>query len=350
MKLSLVEHLRCPVDASSLILVDAVTDASGEILSGRLTSAAGRTYEIRDGVPIVLVPEEWSSEQIETRNSFSEKWHRATNYREATMTHYRDWYLQRYGFESIENVAKFLQGKTRILDAATGHGRDAQLYAENTSATVFGIDFSSGIFNAYRDLSGLINLHLIQADMLKLPFPTNYFDFVACDQALHHTPDTRQAFHTLLRYVAPGGHFATYVYRKKGPIREFTDDYIRKFTVEMTSDECVKVARGITQFGKALSDLNVEFELPEDIEILGFKKGRYNLQRFIYYNIMKCYWNNTMDFASNEITNFDWYHPRHAHRHTPDEVRQWCDEAGVIIEHFDVCDAGISVIVKKPLE
>ena len=28
--------------------------------------------------------------------------------------------------------------------------------------------------------------------------------------------------------------------------------------------------------------------------------------------------------TSNVITNFDWYHPLHAHRHTPEELRAWC--------------------------
>ena len=29
-----------------------------------------------------------------------------------------------------------------------------------------------------------------------------------------------------------------------------------------------------------------------------------------------------MDWDTNVITNFDWYHPLHAHRHTEDEVRR----------------------------
>ena len=32
------------------------------------------------------------------------------------------------------------------------------------------------------------------------------------------------------RHLKPGGRILFYVYRKKGPIREFTDDYVRELT------------------------------------------------------------------------------------------------------------------------
>ncbi len=81
--------------------------------------------------------------------------------------------------------------------------------------------------------------------------------------------------------------------------------------------------------------------------MLEIKKGKIDLQRFIYWNMFKCYWNDTMDWESNVITNFDWYHPLHAHRHTPEEVKQWCQEEHLQIEHMDVQEAGVSVRAKK---
>jgi len=41
--------------------------------------------------------------------------------------------------------------------------------------------------------------------------------------------------------------------------------------------------------------------------------------------------------------NFDWYHPRYAHRQTEEEVRRWCGEAGLSIFHFDVQESGFTV-------
>jgi hypothetical protein len=63
--------------------------------------------------------------------------------------------------------------------------------------------------------------------------------------------------------------------------------------------------------------------------------------------MFKCYWNDTMDWDSNVITNFDWYHPLHAHRHTPDEVRGWYESAALEIVQFDVADSGTTVVGRK---
>jgi hypothetical protein len=44
------------------------------------------------------------------------------------------------------------------------------------------------------------------------------------------------------------------------------------------------------------------------------------------------------------LVNFDWYHPKFAYRHTPDEVRAWFGELDLELERLDVGDAGISAI------
>src|SRR5262249_40045081 len=151
----------------------------------------------------------------------------------------------------------------------------------------------------------------------------------------------------LVRHLAPGGHIGFYVYKKKAPIREFADDYIRQFTVGMPPDECLKVCEAITKFGQSLARLGVTIDVPEDIPILGIKAGSHDLQRLIYWHVFKCYWNETIDWDSNVITNFDWYHPLHAHRHTPDEVRGWLEDFGLNIVHFDVGDSGISALARR---
>lgn len=350
MKASLVDSLRCPVTGEALLLVDAVPGDGTEIQSGRLRTQAGSEYQIVAGVPILLVPESWARGQAETRESFSEKWRRAPNYREATRAHYVQWYLERYGFRTLEGLRGFLSSKRRILDAGTGHGRDVELFAHNSRATVFGIDISEGIYNAYRDLGHMENVHLVQADLGKLPFDAGFFDFISCDQVIHHTPDTRQSLSRLVRHLAPGGHIGVYVYKKKGPIREFSDDYIRQFTVGMPVDECLRICEAITKLGRSLADLKVTVDVPDDISVLGIKSGRYDLQRFIYWNVLKCYWNETMDWDSNVITNFDWYHPLHAHRHTPEEVRSWFEELGLEVVHFQVVESGTSVLGRKRIE
>ena len=56
-----------------------------------------------------------------------------------------------------------------------------------------------------------------------------------------------------------------------------------------------------------------------------------------------------MDWDRNVITNFDWYHPQHAHRHTPEEVRAWCAENELDVVHFQEIESGITVLCQKSL-
>ena len=71
-----------------------------------------------------------------------------------------------------------------------------------------------------------------------------------------------------------------------------------------------------------------------DIKVNGtlVKKGTYDLQRFMYYNMFKCYWNSKLSFDDNVHVNFDWYHPRYSHRHTPEQVQGWLKELDYELE------------------
>ncbi|HCR15865.1 MAG TPA: hypothetical protein DIU35_00135 [Candidatus Latescibacteria bacterium] len=69
----------------------------------------------------------------------------------------------------------------------------------------------------------------------------------------------------------------------------------------------------MTSLGRALHDLQIEFEVPNDIPLLDIKAGWHNLQRFVYWHIFKCYWNESLDFDTNVMTNFDWYRPKYAY-------------------------------------
>ena len=235
-----------------------------------------------------------------------------------------------------------------ILNAGSARERHADMYARNSPAAVFGIDISDGVLNAYRDLGHIPNLHWIQADLVSLPFPKGFFDFIGCDKGLHHTPDTRASLNKLLEHLAPRGHIAFYVDKRKGPAREFCNDHIREQTVKMTPEDCLAVSEAITRFGKALSELRVTIDIPEDIPILGIRAGKQDLQRFIHWNMFACHWDDTLDWESNVIKNFDWYHPLHAHRHTPEEVKAWCEQAGLSIQHFDVEESGICLLYTSP--
>jgi len=78
---------------------------------------------------------------------------------------------------------------------------------------------------------------------------------------------------------------AVYVYSRKSPIREFTDDYLRSQTTGMSAEQCYEFCKSITLLGKALSELNAEVVVPEDIELLGIEAGTHDVQRLFYWSV-----------------------------------------------------------------
>jgi SAM-dependent methyltransferase len=345
-KASVLDHIVCPACFSPLELHHART-VEGEIASGELRCAKGHSYPVGEGVPNLVVGEAQSADALETEQSFSAKWMRAPDYRKKVSDFYVKWFLDRYGFKDLSGLKSFLADKTMILDAGTGTGRDAKTYVDNSTAEVFGIDISKGVEVAYQDLGATQRLNLLRADIQMLPFAPDTFDFVACDQVLHHTENPRNSLEGLLRVLRPGGTIAFYVYRRKGPIREFVDDYVRNVTTRMSDEECYRFSETITRLGKALADLNATVTIPEDVPLLDIKAGTYDVQRFFYWNVMKCFWNEDFDFSSNAIINFDWYSPTHAYRYGEEEVQAWCSELGLNPLRFDVVEAGISVLATK---
>ena len=158
------------------------------------------------------------------------------------------------------------------------------------------------------------------------------FDFVSADQVVHHTPDAYAAVRSLAALLAPGGTLAFYVYKRKAPMREYADDFMRERTTRMSVDECMDFSASMSELGRKLSDVGTTITLDRPIPLLGIEAGEHDVQRLIYWHFLKCFWNDDFSPNLNDLVNFDWYHPPYASRHTEDEVRGWCDALGLTID------------------
>jgi SAM-dependent methyltransferase len=163
---------------------------------------------------------------------------------------------------------------------------------------------------------------------------------------LHHTDSTERSLKSLAGKLKEGGRFLFYVYAKKAIVREFTDDAIRDFLGALSDADAWTALEPLTKLGIALGELGVEVDVPEDIPYLGIKAGRVDLQRFFYWNICKAYYRPEFTLDEMNHINFDWFRPLNCHRHTPEEVSRWCEEANLEIERMDVQDAGITVVAR----
>jgi len=341
----LLELLRDPLDGSSLSLSDDVVRRDGRIVSGTLVGASG-SYPVRACIPRFTAPSD--AGQAQTQESFGYKWTNRKGFgSDAMQEKVSSWILERYGFASGEAMRDHFARRERILDAGCGAGLATSTWLgqgwRRDESEFVGVDISAAIDTAYERLQAIEGTSFVQADILALPFAPSSFDLVFSEGVLHHTPSTEAAFKALARLLRPGGEIMIYVYRRKAPGREYIDDYVREQIAGLPPEEAWERLRPLTRLGQALAELDTEVEVPEDVELLGIRKGVYDVQRLVYWHFAKLFWNPTMTFEENNHVNFDWYHPRYAHRHTEDEMRGWFADCGLEISRFDAQEAGFTV-------
>ena len=253
------------------------------------------------------------------------------------------WILTRNGFNTPDELRAYLKSKKRILDGGCGNGRVTALlhrYAP-ASAEVVGIDLTAAHV-ARENLAGLDRVSTFTKDLLGDLADIGYFDFIYCQEVLHHTSDPKAAFLNLCGRLAPGGEIAIYVYKLKAPIREFADDYIRDRISGLPYDQAMEAMRGITELGRILSNLDVKVTVP-NVDVLGIEAGEYDVQRMIYHFFLKCFWNPALGYEENVAINYDWYHPQLCTRHTLEEIESWFADAKLDIVHHCVDHYGITV-------
>lgn len=261
------------------------------------------------------------SNQNQTTDIFSDKWTEAGEYTniEKLYEFQYEWFLTLYGFETELQFAKYLETKNVIVDTGCGLGYKAAWFAKLAPhALVLGVDISDAINIASQKFKEYTNLFFFRGDIANTFLKQDSIDFTVCDQVIMHTEVPEQTFAHLSDITAMGGEFACYVYSKKALPRELVDDYFRNATHSISKEEMWQFSEQLTELGKRLSKLNVSFESPS-IPLLGIKGGVYDIQRFIYWNFLKCFWKEDWGFDLSKSTNFDWYAPSNAKRFTKEE-------------------------------
>ena len=315
---------------------------------GEEVEIGGRRFRQEDGILRQL--SSMSESQAQTADAFRYKWHRRRTFESAaSLESKREWLVSRYGDVSAPEWWADLGESPLVVDAGCGAGMTAiELFGPRLrDVRYLGIDVSGAIDVAAdrfaeRELEG----GFLQADLADLPLRDGSVDVILAEGVLHHTDSTEQALHVLVPLLKPGGRLLFYVYRRKGPLREFTDDYIREKLQPMASEEAWDALLPLSKLGRALGELDVKLDVPEDIDLLEIPAGTIDLQRFFYWHVCKAFYRPDFDLEEMNHINYDWFAPRNAHRQTPDDVREWCRRAGLVIERERVEEAGLTIVAR----
>ena len=164
--------------------------------------SCGRTFPIVNGIPRFVPADNYAK-------SFGLQWLR---FRQTQLDSHSGVPISRERFVRQSGWNERDLGGALVLDVGCGAGRFAEI-ALSSGAEVVAVDYSAAVDACRANLQNPA-LHVVQADVYRLPFKRGRFDFVYCFGVLQHTPDVRTAFLSLPAQLKPGGRLAIDVYPK----------------------------------------------------------------------------------------------------------------------------------------
>ncbi|HKP47477.1 MAG TPA: methyltransferase domain-containing protein [Pyrinomonadaceae bacterium] len=233
MKQRLLQYLACPSCASTLVLADITESDHDEIMEAQLNcSTCDSKFPVTRGVPR-FVPEGLAEDKAATAKSFGWQWQH--------FTHTDERYAEQFLGWLAPVRPEFFKNKV-VLEGGCGKGRHTELAARWGALDVIGVDLSEAVETAFAATRDLENAHIVQADLYHLPF-ARIFDYAFSVGVLHHLPDPRAGFRSLVSHVKAGGHVSAWVYgaennewitRYVDPVRRITSTMDQRLLLQLS--------------------------------------------------------------------------------------------------------------------
>jgi SAM-dependent methyltransferase len=203
MKRKLLDYLACPSCGGDINLHSVLADDGTEIHSGELQCAScGKTFPIIRGIPRFADLQDVEKEKQATAESFGWSWQQFSHDDEKYAQQFLDW------LAPVQ--PEFFKDKI-VLEGGCGKGRHTRRIAGWGAKDIVAVDLSDAVEVAFASTRGIANAHVIQADIYRLPL-RRVFDYAFSLGVLHHLPDPRAGFKSLVSRVKPGGHASAWVY------------------------------------------------------------------------------------------------------------------------------------------
>ncbi|HKC64378.1 MAG TPA: class I SAM-dependent methyltransferase, partial [Pyrinomonadaceae bacterium] len=184
-------------------LLSVAKEDNDEILEGDLDCVGcSKHFPIVRGVPRFAELDKIEEDKAATASSFGWEWQHFTQEDE------------RYGDQMLGWIdpvkPEFFKDKV-VLDGGCGKGRHMQLAAQWGARDVIGVDLSDAVESAFAATRSAGNMHVVQADLCRLPLK-RAFDYAYTIGVIHHLTDPSVGFKSLASKIKPGGHFSVWVY------------------------------------------------------------------------------------------------------------------------------------------
>ncbi|HET8551468.1 MAG TPA: methyltransferase domain-containing protein [Gammaproteobacteria bacterium] len=239
--------------------------------------------------------------------SFGLQW---GNYQFEDRTWFKDLKLREREFlYSMSLTQEALPGNL-LLDAGCGHGALTAAITGAYAVESVGLDFTGAVGRAQANRARFADgyapfVHYVQGDLLQPPLAPAVFDFVHSSGVIHHTPNPRRAFRSLVNVTKPEGRVYVQVYRKREAWVGVPNALIRSVTTRIPTSWlwklCVHAVPVHTALVYAVAALRGERPM-----------------------LSKC------TRRERALSLFDNYSPQYQFRYRPQEIRQFFVDAGMV--------------------
>ena len=203
MKRRLIQYLACPDCSGEIRVLNELAKDGAEILEGALEcGTCVKQFPIVGGVPRFADLASVDPEKAAIASSFGFEWKHFTQEDERYGDQFLGW---------ITPVTPAFFNDKVVLDGGCGKGRHTSLAASWGARDVVGVDLSEAVESAFAATRDAANMHVVQADICKLPLK-QAFDYAYSIGVLDHIPDPFTGFRSLASKVKPGGHVSVWVY------------------------------------------------------------------------------------------------------------------------------------------
>src|SRR5262249_21993776 len=265
--------------------------------------SCGASYPIEHGVP-VFVPDQDRRDVVQTTSGFARNW---DEYNDVILQNeelndelFRDW---------ISPVDPNSFAGKLVLEPGCGMGRWLRIAARYSPRTLIGVDYSSIAYTAARNVREMENVHVIRADIHKLPLKKR-IEWTYCLGVVHHTPEPEKTFDALVSVLGPAGRMTVWVYGKEGnrwihalvtPLRKHVTSRLPHGVLGIVS-----TALALPLFAAARLSVRVPLPYREYLQYLARYPFRY-MSQIVYYHLA----------------------PEIAHYLSRDEVEGWARKHGL---------------------